>query len=158
MCLSVTPRLCCRPQAESSAVQSMGHAKAEARARAEAAQIEMQGMLEQAKLQAQAQKIQSEAELEETTQRQEMELGFLRRRNDLEILQAREMAQLERDQFTEHVATIGRDTIVKLAQAGPEMQAKLLGGLGLHSVLITDGKSPLNLFNTAKGFIGASAQ
>jgi len=47
MCLSVTPRLCCRPQAESSAVQSMGHAKAEARARAEAAQIEMQGMLEQ---------------------------------------------------------------------------------------------------------------
>jgi hypothetical protein len=34
-------------QAESSAVQSMGHAKAEARARAEAAQIEMQGMLEQ---------------------------------------------------------------------------------------------------------------
>jgi len=34
-------------QAESSAVQSMGHAKAEARARAEAAQIEMQAMLEQ---------------------------------------------------------------------------------------------------------------
>jgi len=82
--------------------------------------------LGQAKLQAQAQKIQSEAELEETTQRQEMELGFLRRRNDLEILQAREMAQLERDQFTEHVATIGRDTIVKLAQAGPEMQVPRL--------------------------------
>ncbi len=37
-------------------------------------------------------------------------------------------------------------------------QAKLLGGLGLQSVLITDGKSPLNLFNTARGFIGASGQ
>ncbi len=50
---------------------------------------------EQAKLQAQAQKIQSEAELEEILHRQEADLGFLRRRNDLEILQAREMAQIE---------------------------------------------------------------
>ncbi len=34
------------------------------------------------------------------------------------------------------------------------VQAKLLAGLGLQSVLITDGKSPLNLFNTAKGLMG----
>ena len=34
-----------------------------------------------------------------------------------------------------------------IAQAGPEMQAKLLQSLGLQSILITDGKSPINLFN-----------
>ena len=34
------------------------------------------------------------------------------------------------------------------------MQAKLLEGLGLKGYLITDGSSPLNLFNTARGMIG----
>eukprot|EP00292_Cryptomonas_paramecium_P004510 CAMPEP_0113703268 /NCGR_PEP_ID=MMETSP0038_2-20120614/25746_1 /TAXON_ID=2898 /ORGANISM="Cryptomonas paramecium" /LENGTH=854 /DNA_ID=CAMNT_0000627673 /DNA_START=99 /DNA_END=2660 /DNA_ORIENTATION=- /assembly_acc=CAM_ASM_000170 len=141
-------------QAESSAVQSMGSAKAEARARAEAAQIEMQAELEQAKLRAQAQKIQSESELEETRMRQEAEISFLSRKNELEITRAREMAGIEREKFKEQVAAIGQEAIIKIAQAGPEMQAKLLGGLGLQSVLITDGKSPLNLFNTARGMLG----
>ncbi len=33
-------------------------------------------------------------------------------------------------------------------------QAKLLSALGLQSVLVTDGKNPINLFNTAKGLLG----
>ncbi len=36
-------------------------------------------------------------------------------------------------------------------QAGPEMKAKLLSGLGLKGYLVTDGKNPINLFNTANG-------
>jgi major vault protein len=44
-----------------------------------------------------------------------------------------------------------------MAKAGPEAQAKLLGGLGIKSTLITDGKSPINLFQTAQGLIGGSA-
>lgn len=35
-------------------------------------------------------------------------------------------------------------------------QVKLLQGLGIQSALITDGKSPINLFNTAQGFLGAA--
>lgn len=35
-------------------------------------------------------------------------------------------------------------------------QVKLLQGLGLHSTLITDGNSPINLFNTANGLIGSA--
>ena len=34
-------------------------------------------------------------------------------------------------------------------------QVKLLKSLGLKSTLITDGSSPINLFNTAHGLIGA---
>ena len=34
-------------------------------------------------------------------------------------------------------------------------QVKLLQSLGLKSTLITDGTSPINLFNTAHGLIGA---
>ena len=32
---------------------------------------------------------------------------------------------------------------------------KLLEALGLQSTLITDGNSPINLFNTAHGLLGA---
>ena len=34
-------------------------------------------------------------------------------------------------------------------------QVKMLQGLGLKSTLITDGSSPINLFNTAHGLLGA---
>ena len=33
----------------------------------------------------------------------------------------------------------------------------MLQALGLKSTLITDGKTPLNLFTTAQGFIGATS-
>jgi major vault protein len=34
------------------------------------------------------------------------------------------------------------------------LQVKMLQALGLKSTLITDGSSPINLFNTASGLIG----
>ena len=52
------------------------------------------------------------------------------------------------------MSAIGPETIVAIAEAGPEMQAKLLEGLGLKGYLITDGNSPINLFNTAQGMVG----
>ena len=33
------------------------------------------------------------------------------------------------------------------------MQARLLGALGIESMLITDGNTPINLFNTANGLV-----
>ena len=47
----------------------------------------------------------------------------------------------------------GRETIAAMARAGPEMQAKLLQGLGLKGFLLTDGKNPINLFNAAQGMV-----
>jgi len=34
------------------------------------------------------------------------------------------------------------------------MQARLLKGLGLKGYLLTDGNSPVNLFNAARGMVG----
>jgi len=45
----------------------------------------------------------------------------------------------------------------KIANSGPEMQVRLLQGLGLKSFMITDGNTPINLFNTAAGLIGGTA-
>lgn len=39
----------------------------------------------------------------------------------------------------------------------PFFQVKLLQSLGLKSTLITDGSTPINLFNTAYGLLGLGA-
>jgi major vault protein len=141
-------------QAQSAAVESTGQATAEAKARAEAAYIEGEAAVKQAELQAQAAKIKAESELEQMRANQEAEIAHQKALNELELAKARDLADIEATKFKEIVDAIGADTIKSIAQAGPEMQAKLLGGLGLKSFLITDGHSPINLFNTAQGLIG----
>jgi major vault protein len=141
-------------QALSAAVESTGQATAEAKARAEAANIEGAAAVKQADLQAQANKIKSEAELHLNKSRHEAEISHQKALNDLEVSRARELASIESSKFKAIVNSIGAETIKSIAQAGPEMQAKLLQGLGLKSFLITDGHSPINLFNTAQGLVG----
>jgi len=141
-------------QGESAAVESTGQAKAEARARAEAQQIEGEASVQQAELTAQATKIKAEAELEQLTAKQLSEISHQKQVNDLEIEKARELGKIESTKFKGIVHSIGAGTIQAMAEAGPAMQAKLLKSLGLKSFLITDGNSPINLFNTASGLIG----
>jgi len=141
-------------QAESSAVESTGHATAEAKARAEAASIEGQAAVKQAQLIAQATRIKSEAELAQLKLKQEAEIEYNKQLDELELVRAKELAKIEAKKFKDTVDSIGATTIRSIAQAGPAMQAKLLSGLGLQSFLITDGNSPINLFNTANGLIG----
>jgi major vault protein len=42
-----------------------------------------------------------------------------------------------------------------MARAGPETKARMLKGLGLKGYLVSDGKNPINLFNTANGLMGS---
>ncbi|RNF10501.1 major vault protein [Trypanosoma rangeli] len=147
-------------QAQSEAVQASGQSVAEAKAKAESLLIEVESQLKQAEMRAKAYRITAESELKKQRQKLDLELEFVKRQNELEIIKARQLAETEAERVRRMVAAIGRDTIVAVAQAGPEMQAKLLGGLGLKGYLITDGKSPVNLFNTAQGLIngGVSTQ
>jgi len=62
---------------------------------------------------------------------------------------------VETEKFKNTVDALGQNTIASIATAGPEMQVKLLKSLGLQSTLITDGHTPINLFQTAHGLIGA---
>jgi major vault protein len=142
-------------QGESSAVESTGQATAEAKARAESSQIEGEASVKQAQLRAEASKIRAEADLATNKHRQEAEINHQKSLNDLELYKARELSNIDSTKFKDLVGAIGTDTITAIAQAGPEMQAKLLQGLGLKSFMITDGKSPINLFNAANGLIGA---
>lgn len=141
-------------QAESEAIQACGQAVAEAKAQAEAALIEADSELKQSQLRAEAYKISAEAELNQLKAKQLAEVDYTKRQNELEIKKARELADIEAEKLAQIMQAIGADTVVAISQAGPEMQAQLLEGLGLKGYLITDGNSPINLFNTAQGMIG----
>jgi len=143
-------------QAQSAAVEATGQATAEAKARAEAAQIEGEAAVTQAQLKAEATQIKSLADLEQLRKRNLQEIEHKKSMNELSVNKARELAAIEAKKFKDIVDAIGPETIKKIALAGPEMQAKLLGGLGLKSLMITDGSSPINLFNTAQGLIANS--
>jgi len=141
-------------QADSQVVESTGAATAEARAKSEASLIEGRSNVQQSKLTAEATRIKAESELSRLKLEQEAELSHTKALNDLEISRARDLADIESKKFKGLVNAIGAETIKSMAEAGPSMQAKLLGGLGLKSFLITDGNSPINLFNTASGLVG----
>jgi major vault protein len=143
-------------QAHSAAVESTGQAAAEAKARAEASIIEGKAAVDQARLRSEASKIKAATDLDQMKKRQAAEISNKSSVNQLELEKARKLAEIEVKKFSEIVSAIGPETIQKIAQAGPEMQAKLLGGLGLKGIMITDGNSPINLFNTANGLIGGS--
>jgi len=144
-------------QAASAAVESTGQATAEAKARAEAAAIEGQGAVKQAELSAEAERIAASSDLTQMKARQEAEISHQKALNELEISRAKDLAAIESSKFKSIVTAIGADTLRDIALAGPELQSQLLKGLGLKSFMITDGNSPINLFNTAGGLIGAGA-
>lgn len=141
-------------EAESAAVESRGAARAEAEARGEAARIEGEGAVRQAKLKAQALDIETEAELSRLIKAREKELEYVAEQNRLELEKAEGLSQVEARRFEGTVRALGADTVRAIALAGPELQVKLLQGLGLNSTLITDGSTPINLFTTAKGMLG----
>lgn len=141
-------------QAQSAAVASSGQATAEAKARAKAAEIQGLAAVNEAQLKTQAQRIESEAELARLTAHQAAEILHQRQLINLEIEKMVELAKIETEKFKSAVEAIGPDTIAAIARAGPETQSKLLAGLGLKSMLITDSNNPISLFNTANSLIG----
>lgn len=144
-------------QAENAAIESTGQATAEARAKAEAARIQGQLAVNLAQQEAEAARIRSEVELAQLRARQEAELAHQQALNHLEIEKAQRMAEITSTEFRQKVEAIGSETLTAMAQAGPEMQARLLQALGIQSVLITDGRNPINLFSTAQGLISPTA-
>ncbi|XP_029913507.1 major vault protein [Myripristis murdjan] len=142
-------------EALSAAVESTGAAKAEAQSRAEAARIQGEAAVHEAKLKSEAQRIEAEAELQRLAKAREQELGYKKEMDRLEVEKQERLAQIESQRFSQLVESLGSDTLKEMARAGPELQVKLLQALGLKSTLITDGSSPINLFTTANGLLGA---
>jgi len=134
-------------QAQSATVEATGAATADAKAQAARAEIRGNASVEQSKLSAKAAKIKAESELNEVKGEQEAEIAHQKALNELEVSRARDLAAIESSKFKKIVDTIGKDTLKAIAVAGPDMQEKLLGGLGLKSFSLSGPTSPLNMFS-----------
>lgn len=145
-------------QAESAAVESTGQAKAEAISRAEASKIEAEAAVAAARLKAEALKIETDSELERMTSAREADIKFTLEQNKMEVEKMQEMAKIESDKFKNMVDVLGTETIRAIASGPQDQQVKLLQSLGLQSTLITDGRTPINLLNTATGLLGSLNQ
>lgn len=145
-------------QVEAAAIESSGTAKAEALARSEAAAIDGEAQVARARLRAQAVELESRTQLEMARIAKEGEIAHQRALDELELARTKRLAQIESTKLEQSIASIGTDTLAAIAAAGGETQAKLLQGLGIQSMLITDGNSPINLFNAASGLLGGAAQ
>ncbi|XP_076369364.1 major vault protein-like [Tachypleus tridentatus] len=144
-------------QASSMVVESCGQAKAEAQSRVESQLIEGRSEVEKAKLKGEALRIEAETELKRLSCARQAEVQYLQQQINLEVEKVKELADIDIQKFKSIVGSLGRETISFIARAGPELQVKLLQGLGIQSALITDGATPLNLFSTAKGLIGVKS-
>jgi len=142
-------------QAISAAVESTGQSRAEAQSRAESMKIEGEAAVDQARLVADANNISADAELNRITSARKSELDYLRNSNELEVSKKQKMADIEAEKFKAMVEDLGPENIAAIATSGHDNQVQMLEALGLKSTLITDGSTPLNLFNTAQGLIGA---
>jgi major vault protein len=137
-------------------VEQAGEATANAQAEAKAKEIEAQTAVQKSSFEAQANKIRHQAIIAMKKKRQEAKLRHQESLDDIELGKSEALAKIETEKFGNIVKSIGPQTIQAIAQAGPELQAKLLQSLGIKSLMITDGKSPINLFSTANGLIGGS--
>ncbi|MDM8557397.1 hypothetical protein [Candidatus Parabeggiatoa sp. HSG14] len=145
-------------RAENAAIETTGQATAEARAVAEASRIKGETTVNLAKQDSEAARVRNQTDLEQLKATQVAELEHQKALTTLEIEKAERMATIRSEEFKNRMAAIGTETLKAIAQAGPALQADLLKGLGLQSVLITDGHSPVNLFDTAEGLLGNMAK
>lgn len=141
-------------KAECDSIKTSGQAIAEAKARADALKISSEAEVLLASLKAKAEKIRHESSIEYSTKKQQIELEYDNKIKEVELNEKEQLAEIESSKFDNIVGAIGQETIVDIANSGPELQAKLLNSLGLSGYLMTDSNNPINLFSAANGMIG----
>ena len=140
-------------RAENRKIETGGRKEAEVSAGIESGKIEAETAAKEAELHKQAKQTIVKKDFE--LKRQELERSVAQRKteSELELDLKRQLACIEAEKFEKMVQALGPEVIKAIAKAGPQQQADLLKGLGLKSVLLTDGSAPINLFNAAKGMI-----
>lgn len=142
---------------ESEITEKTGLSKAQALAEKEAVLIEYLSKKNLAEMDKQAYEIE-----------QKFEIQRLKKFNDNQYLRTSEDQRIETKKktltnenetfrFKNIIESLGPETLVEIARAGPELQAKLLKGLNLEGYIITNGDNPINLFNVADSLVKKEA-
>jgi major vault protein len=142
-------------RSDNDQIQTCGLAESQTKAKCSEQEILAESDLDKTKHDFEAEKIRKQTELEKKKRIYSQEISHLKRMSDLEVEKSEKLAESTVEKIRIMVNAIGKDTLVEMAKAGPDAQASLLKSLGVKSLLVTDGKNPINLFNTANGLIGA---
>ena len=142
-----------RLKAESNSIKSKGQAIAEAKAKAEAAEISAAADVVFAELQATAKRFKEMAGIDHVKMMNVIELEYKKNLNAIKVENEQQLAEIESKKFDTIMSAIGKETLVNIAKAGPEMQSQMLNSLGLQGYMLMDSKNPINLFTAATGMV-----
>lgn len=142
---------------EKDAMFSIATALADAKAENEKLEILGKNKVDLAILDKEEQEVITSTANELQHKNQEIELNYEKQMNEIEINEQKQLAAIEVDKLRRMITALGPKTLSQIVSAGPEMQAKMLKSLGLKGYLMTDGKSPVNLFDTANGLVQGAA-
>lgn len=142
-----------RISTEKDAMFSIFTALADAKAENEKLQILGKNKVDLTLLDREEQEIVTQTRNQLSSMEHEIESNYERAINELEIAELQQTAEIEVDKLRRMITALGADTLTKIVNAGPEMQSKMLKSLGLKGYLMTDGRSPVNLFDTAHGLV-----
>lgn len=140
-------------KSESDSIKEVGEKIAHARAMTEGCNITGQSKLNEAEWNASAYNIDTEIMIKNLELNNEETYEKTKEADEMEIEKSEKTSDIEVSKFKQLVKAIGPETIKAMAKSGPENRAKLLKGLGLEGYLVTDGKTPVNLFSAANGLV-----
>jgi len=140
-------------KSQSDAIKEVGEKIAEAKAYSEGNKIKGQSKLNEANWNSSAFDIDTEMIIKQAEQENLQQYETQKEQTDMEIEKTRRTSEIEVAKFTQLVKSIGAETIKAMARSGPENRAKMLKSLGLEGYLVTDGKTPINLFAAANGLV-----
>jgi len=138
---------------ESNIIEKTGLSRAQAQARKEASSIESKSQVILAEKERDANEIEVNYEISKMKKMNDNEYLKKSEEQRLTLKQEVEKNKVESSKFSEICKAIGPETLVEIAKAGPELQAKLLSGLNLSGYILTNGNNPINLFNVANNMV-----
>jgi major vault protein len=145
-------------KSQSEGIQTKGQAIAEAQAISSAAAITAQSDVKAAELKANALQIKETEEIEYGKKKNQIEYEHKKALDSMKIQKARQLGAIQGEKFQKIMDAIGKETLITIAMAGPETQAKMLSSLGLKGYMLMGSKNPINLFTAANGMIGNKDQ
>jgi major vault protein len=136
-------------QSKTKSIEESGLKESSAKAIVNSQMIESQSKIKIATTMRDLQNLKNKFKNEIESLEHNIHLDYEKAKNQLEIDSKSKLSEIETKRFQDIIDAIGKDTLVKLSEAGPESQVALLKSLGLEGFIMTDGSNPINLFNFA---------
>lgn len=143
---------------EKDAMFSVATALADAKAENEKLEILGKNKVDLAVLEKEEKEVEISTMNELKNRKYEIDLTHEKLQADIEVNEQQKLALIEVEKLRRMINVLGAKTLEQMVNAGPEIQAKMLKSLGLKGYLMTDGKSPINLFDTANGLVQQGQQ